>query len=84
MMTAERVRVLIAEGLPGAEVHVQGDDGRHFEALVVSESFAGLGAVRRHQLVYRALGSAMQSDIHALSLTTLTPAEWQTRSGGAG
>jgi acid stress-induced BolA-like protein IbaG/YrbA len=39
--------------------------------------------VRRHQLVYATLGDRMREEIHALSMTTLTPAEWaQRRQGG--
>ena len=65
-------------------------DGQHFEALIVSEAFAGLSRVARHQLIYRALGDKMKSDIHALSMRTLTPAEWaaaivsRRRARGAG
>lgn len=50
----------------------------HFKATVVSESFAGLNAVKRHQAVYRSLGDLMQT-IHALALHTYTPAEWAER-----
>ncbi len=53
--------------------------GGHFRVLIVSESFRGQSPVRRHSAVYAALGSAMQTDIHALALRTLTPEEWQSR-----
>jgi acid stress-induced BolA-like protein IbaG/YrbA len=43
----------------------------------VSQAFHGLNRVRRHQLVYAALGDRMREEIHALSMKTLTPAEWQ-------
>jgi len=48
-------------------------DGQHFEALIVSEAFRGKSRVQRHQLVYAALGESMRSEIHALSMRTLTP-----------
>jgi BolA protein len=47
----------------------------HFRLRIVSERFAGLGLLARHREVYAALGTLMQTDIHALSLETLTPAE---------
>lgn len=50
----------------------------HFKAVVVSDAFAGLNAVKRHQAVYRSLGDLMSS-IHALALHTYTPAEWSAR-----
>lgn len=56
--------------------HAGARDGRgHYEVLLVSDQFAGLRLVARHQLVYRALGDLMQTDIHALGITALTPAE---------
>lgn len=54
--------------------------GGHFEVLVVSERFEGLGRLARQRLVYEALGDLMDTDIHALTMTTLTPPEW--RAGG--
>jgi BolA protein len=54
--------------------------GGHFEVLVVCDRFEGLGRVASQRLVYRALGDLMQTEIHALSMTTLTPAEWRARS----
>jgi BolA family transcriptional regulator, general stress-responsive regulator len=51
--------------------------GGHFRALIVSRHFAGQSPVARQRAVYAALGEAMRSEIHALSLRTLTPEEWQ-------
>ena len=54
--------------------HAGARDGRgHFRVRVVAEQFAGLALLQRHQLVYRCLGELMQTDIHALSITALTP-----------
>ncbi|QNH20476.1 BolA family transcriptional regulator [Xanthomonas sp. GW] len=72
-MDAETIRKLIEAGLPGARVQVQGDDGVHFEATVVSEDFAGKLPLARHRMVYATLGELMGGAIHALALTTLTP-----------
>ena len=64
-----------------AHLDVRGDDGVHFEALIVSPAFAGLARVRRHQLVYAALGERMRDEVHALSMNTLTPEEFADRGG---
>lgn len=74
-MHAEDIKRMIETGLHCAQVEVRGDDGVHFEALVVSEAFADKRLLERHRLVYSALGSRMGTDIHALSLVTRTPAE---------
>lgn len=67
---------LIEEGLPGAEVRVRSDDNSHFEALVVSNAFAGKRALARHQLVYSCLGGLVGNEIHALSIRAHTPDEY--------
>jgi acid stress-induced BolA-like protein IbaG/YrbA len=72
-LDAETIRKLIEAGLPGARVQVQGDDGVHFEATVVSAAFAGKLPLARHRMVYATLGELMGGAIHALALTTLTP-----------
>ncbi len=74
-MTPERIHDLIAAGLPDARITVRGDDGVHFDAVVVSSQFAGLLPLKRHRLVYATLGDLMGGAIHALSLKTLTPEE---------
>ncbi|HEX6570974.1 MAG TPA: BolA family protein [Steroidobacteraceae bacterium] len=56
--------------------HAGAADGRgHFTVNVVSERFAGLTVVRRHRLVYDAVGDMMTTDIHALSIRALAPGE---------
>jgi acid stress-induced BolA-like protein IbaG/YrbA len=70
---AETIRKLIENGLPGARADVQGDDGVHFEATVVSEAFVGKLPLARHRMVYATLGDLMGGAIHALALNTLTP-----------
>ena len=52
------------------------DGGGHFRAVVVSKLFEGKNPVARQRLVYDALDDAMGADIHALSMKTLTPAQW--------
>ncbi len=75
MTTAEDIAGWIRAGLPEAQIDVRGDDGAHFEAVVVSEQFAGQNTVARHRLVYATLGERMGREIHALALKTKTPAE---------
>ncbi|MBI5269253.1 MAG: BolA family transcriptional regulator [Burkholderiales bacterium] len=74
------IREYIAAGLGCDHLEVEGD-GRHFFATIVSAEFDGLSRVRRHQRVYAALGDRMREEIHALSMKTLTPAEWAAGAG---
>ncbi len=76
-MSPEQIAELIETGLPGAIVEVYGDDGVHFEALVVHEAFQGKLPLARHRMVYACLGDKMGGEIHALALKTLTPTEQQ-------
>lgn len=78
-MDSTRIENLIQAGLPDAKVTVNGADGVHFEAVVVSAAFAGKLPLARHRLVYATLGELMGSAIHALSLRTLTPDEAANR-----
>lgn len=82
--TPQQVSEFIAAGLACEHLEVEGD-GRHFFATIVSDAFTGKSRVARHQQVYAALGDRMREQIHALSMKTLTPAEWaaQGAAGGA-
>jgi acid stress-induced BolA-like protein IbaG/YrbA len=73
--TPAEVQRFIAQGLACDHLEVEGD-GRHFFATIVSAEFEGTSRVKRHQRVYAALGDRMREQIHALSMKTLTPAEW--------
>jgi acid stress-induced BolA-like protein IbaG/YrbA len=80
--TADIERYLL-QGLACTHVEVEGD-GRHFFATIVSAQFEGASRIARHQLVYRALGDRMREQIHALSMKTLTPAEWAAAAPTSG
>lgn len=80
MVLPEDVKRYIEQGLQCQHVEVAGD-GHHFEAVIVSEAFAGKSRVQQHQLVYRALGERMREEIHALSMQTYTPEDWQRQTG---
>ncbi len=79
-MDANTIKTLLEQNIPGAMVDVRGDDGVHFEARVVSDTFAGKSLIQQHRLVYDALGERMSNqDIHALAIKTFTPEAWRTR-----
>lgn len=56
--------------------HAGNTGGGHFKVLIVSEQFAGLLPLKRHRLVFAAVGDLMQEQIHALSIEAKTPAEY--------
>jgi stress-induced morphogen len=74
-MRAEEIAALIRDGLPDAEVTIEdlAGDGNHYRAHVVSAGFRGKSRVQQHQMVYRALGSRMGAELHALALITSAP-----------
>ena len=51
----------------------------HFKVVLVSQSFEGQSAVKRHQSVYSVLAAELQSGVHALALHTYLPVEWEKR-----
>ena len=65
----------IEQNLYESEVEISGD-GRHFDAGIVCDGFAGKTRIQQHQMVYAALGDKMKDDIHALSMRTMTPEDW--------
>jgi BolA family transcriptional regulator, general stress-responsive regulator len=60
--------------LDESHMHSRGQE-THYKAVIVSDQFDGLNAVKRHQRAYAAMGDLMQQ-IHALALHTYTPQEW--------
>ena len=81
--TPSEVERFIANGMACEHIEVDGD-GRHFFATIVSAQFEGTSRVARHQQVYKALGDRMREQIHALSMKTLTPAEWAADASASG
>jgi len=80
MITADDIKQHIQTGLPCELIRVEGDDGHHFQAIIVSAAFKGKRMVQQHQLVYQVLGDKMKQEIHALSMKTFTPEEWDKKS----
>ncbi len=61
--------------------HAGALEGGHFDAIIVSTRFEGLGPVERHRAVYAALGDLRERRVHALALKTFTPEEWRHERG---
>lgn len=76
MVTPESIQIDIAQNMVTEYLTVTGDV-QHFEAVVVSAEFAGKSRIQRQQLVYKTLGERMTGEIHALSMKTFTPEEWE-------
>ncbi|MCI0466565.1 MAG: BolA family transcriptional regulator [Beijerinckiaceae bacterium] len=74
-MPASEIERLIKLAIPDAKVEIVplAGDNDHYAATVVSSQFAGKSKVQQHQLVYKALGGAMGTALHALQLQTLPP-----------
>jgi acid stress-induced BolA-like protein IbaG/YrbA len=73
---ARDIEALLRESFPKARISVQGDDGAHFAAEVIDESFRGLNRVQQQRAVYAALKGKMDGshgELHALALTTKAP-----------
>lgn len=81
-MQAAQIKQLIETGLKESTVLVEGEDGRHFAATVISPEFSGKNRIQKQQLVYATLGSHIaDGTIHAISIKTFTPDEWQQQQG---
>ena len=79
-MNAEQLQAIIAAGLTCTHLTVEGD-GRHWSAVVVSEAFAGMRPIARHQRVYATLGQKIDSDeLAAFGMKTYPPAEWAAQA----
>ena len=77
MLDAKEIETWIAQGMDCEQLVVEGD-GQHFAAVIVSREFAGLSRVKRQQRVYDTIRAQLDSgELHALSMKTLTPEEWQ-------
>lgn len=80
-MDPEAITKLIEGGFADATVRVLSEDNTHYQALVVAKEFDGKRPLARHQLIYDCLGTLVGKEIHALSITALTPDEWRDRAG---
>ena len=83
MMPIEDLRNILEQAFPGEPVFLENPQGdnNHFQCVVVSRQFDGKTMVERHQMVYKAMGNAMDSAVHAFALKTYTPEQWAEQSG---
>ncbi len=76
-MTANELKNIISSNLKCEHIELEGD-GQHWYATIVAEVFEGKRLIQRHKLVYATLGEKIQTnEVHALSMKTYTPQEWQ-------
>lgn len=76
-MQTEEIKVLIESTLKDSIAYVEGD-GTHFTAAVICPLFAGRTRIQKQQMVYDTVkAQLLDGSLHALSLTTFTPEEWQ-------
>ena len=79
MLDPKQIEEWVAAGMACAHLSIEGD-GQHFAAVIVSAEFAGLNRVKRQQRVYALIRDKLDSgELHALSMQTHTPEEWQDR-----
>lgn len=78
MATREELKQRIEAALPGSTAEVKGDDGQHFEAVVVAPQFEGMSRIAQHRLVYDVFAGELGGSIHALSLQTKAPVRTST------
>lgn len=82
----ERIRTVVQDALRPVRLEIRDDSAAHvghaggggkghFKVLIVSELFSGKSRLQRHRLVHAALASLLETDIHALVLTTKAPEE---------
>jgi acid stress-induced BolA-like protein IbaG/YrbA len=78
-MTADELKSIISTNLKCEHIELEGD-GQHWYATIVAEEFEGKRLIQRHKLVYATLGEKIQTnEVHALSMKTYTPREWQAQ-----
>jgi acid stress-induced BolA-like protein IbaG/YrbA len=80
-MTLAEIKNTIEANIPNAEAIVLDpmNDGQHLQALVISESFAGMPLIKQHKMVMKPLTDAFAGSVHALGLKTFTPEQWTQR-----
>ena len=90
MRVQRSIEAKVAEALTPAYLDVMNESHMHsvppgseshFKLVIVSDQFAGLTRVKRHQTVNGILEKELREDLHALSMETLTTEEWEKRHG---
>ena len=83
-MQADEIKNLILETFPDAKIKIDDlrGDGDHYAAYIETSSFKGLSKVKQHQMVYKAVGSYMTNEIHALEIKTFSKKQWKEKNKG--
>ncbi len=81
-MYPDEIKQIIEAGIQECTAIIESDDGRHYTATVVSPAFSGKNRIQKQQLVYATLNNYLANGtLHAISIKTFTPEEWQTHHG---
>jgi len=73
-ITAHEIETLLRTRFPDATIQIQGDDGAHFQGLVIDESFRGMNRIQQQRAVMDVVKAKVDSgELHALGLTTKAP-----------
>ncbi len=82
LMNTDKVQDLIQTGITNSKVEVVDTTGTndHFSVIVISDSFEGLSLIEQHQMVYKAVGSYMTNEIHALEIKTYSIKAWKQKN----
>lgn len=81
-MVENDIQIMLSDSLPDSRVMVSSDDGRHFDAVVITDAFQNKKPVDRQKMVYAIIGAHITSGaVHALSLKTYTHQEWKEKCG---
>ena len=69
----EEIKMLIKKAIPDAEINIQdlAGDENHYSATIKSKIFTGKSKIEQHKIVYKALGTKMGNELHALALNTI-------------
>ena len=81
MVEISEIVAAISNAIEGAKIEVSNpqNDGLHFHAIVISSHFENLSLIARHRLVQDPLKELLSSKLHALSIKTYTPQEWEKK-----
>ena len=90
MIIENQITQTLSEALEPAHLVVINESGMHnvprgsethFKVVAVSEQFGGKTLVNRHRMINELLADQLAGGVHALSLQTMTPEEWQANGG---
>jgi BolA protein len=75
----KQIKEIIIKALPNAKIYLNEpkNDGKHFEAIVIDESFEGMSLVAQHKTIMNPLKVVFATTLHAFALNTYTPKAWQ-------